>query len=212
MAIYLNLKNHLSVIATGVMLTVFTGCSSGDFSGSSGASKPAKPAEQSKKPTPSPVVPNPSPLPSSSPPEVKDDLYIGGSDIVYHIGDGVLDPNSECYSEVTGQGLKGTTFIFGFDVTQSGVQTTISIDKVCGTDISSNSVTMLKDGAGYLPSAAIGRRATSFQFGTLTLVQGHYDIVVKSDKFQNDYDDFLVGKIHIKANKSAIKPGTVTSQ
>lgn len=192
----------------------FVSCSSSDFSGGGGTEKPAKAKDQTPKASP---APSPSPSPVATPPVTtppKDELFIGGSEVVFHIGDGKLDPSSACYSSVSGQGLEGTTFIFSFDVLADAVATTLSIDYVCGTDIGTNTGMILMNGGVLMPERPIPQGAPSISFGTLTLNRGRYEIVVKSaaNPNGNDFDDFLVGKIRIQASKSAIKVGTVTAR
>lgn len=203
--------------------TLLASCSSSDFAGGSGTEEKQKEARAKPKPkgTPSPETPGNQPTEDKTTDPVLEekgtiqDFFVGGSSEFFHIGDGWINKGSECYSEITSQSLKGRTFLFSFEITQENVAATISIDKICGISGSSNTVSLLFNGSPLQAEQRLSKNATSAQVGTFTLKRGRYEIAVTSNNIgllKTDYDDFLVGQVHIKADKNAIKVGTVTAR
>ncbi|MCX6126631.1 MAG: hypothetical protein NTV34_18010 [Proteobacteria bacterium] len=207
-------------------------CSSGNFSASSKGPDPKRAANIEKKTDPSKTKPDGTTDPLKpdqantveTPPdglkveEGKLDAYVGGDDKNYHIGDGSFTAGSACYSEVSATGLSGTKYFFSFAVTDDNVEVSASIDHICGIDLVSNSVQIKKDGVLIAGSKKlIAKGATSHSLNSFTANKGTYQIEVAASNLpesgytSNNYDDFNVGKVHIKAGKPAIKPGVVTT-
>ena len=209
-----------------------TACSAGNFTGSSKGPEPKKAANIEKKAetsktkpdgTTDPLKPD-QPNTVATPPdglkveEGKLDAYVGGDDKNYHIGDGSFTAGSACYSEVSATGLSGTKYFFSFSVTDDNVTVSASIDHICGIDLVSNSVQIKKDGVLIAATKkSIAKGATSHSIESFAANKGNYQIEVAASNQSepgyapNNYDDFNVGKVHIKADKPAIKPGAVTT-
>lgn len=132
-----------------------------------------------------------------------------GSNEVFRIGDGFAS-SSSCLTELDSFNLSGTTFFFEFSVLNDDTDVDVSIGKVCGIDGVKNTVSLFRDNnptpinQKVLPSIVVTDSQPLSLFPTFKLKQGTYSIAVASgiSIFGNyDYDDFLVGKIRIKANK-----------
>lgn len=195
-------------IAFGLLtLTLFlsTACQDKKFAGATKAG-----AADSK---PEPVVPS---EPSKSANEIE-----FGKDEVYRIGDGISGVQSACISEVTSHDLKGRVYYFEFEVLEDAATVDISIGKLCGVDGEGSTKLSLQDSAKAIlgqevtvPTDASGSRATPYlPIGSQKLNKGTYSVVISSmntkgkadqvvDPNADEFDDFVVGKIHIKSDKT----------
>jgi hypothetical protein len=146
----------------------------------------------------------------------KTDAYVGGPSAIYHIGDGAFK-DSSCKAQIANSPLKGTTYIFTFEVLESNSSVTINIEHFCGVDNEGKNVAQLVTGSGKVfSSGSLRVGGTSFNFGTKTLPKGTYSVQVVSGKrtvlFQSDYDDFNVGKVRLRSDRPVVKPGTVSAR
>lgn len=189
---------------------------SGDRAGFSGSDKKKSPVKEPPAATPMQIsvdhVAAQNPIEASA----SSDIFIGGSEEVFHIGDGHLDPGTACFKEVVGSSLTGTTYIFSFTVTEDGTQTSISVEKICGMDVN-NTLSVSKNGVVFDTKPLFpGMASYNLTPTPVLLDRGLYEIFVISTKqkklFSHDYDDFLVGKVHVSANKSTIVSGGVRTQ
>lgn len=142
------------------------------------------------------------------------DVEFGG-DKVFHIGDGNFDPGSECASGVRMHGLKGTSYFFEFEVTQDNTHVDIEIKEICGVDYNESNSVILKGTAGDVQKNPLPKASKNAALTGNGLAKGKYSIVVESRDAGSenasdpgDNDDFIVGKVHVKADKP-IKPGKV---
>ena len=133
-----------------------------------------------------------------------------GKDHVFHIGNGKFQ-DSSCREEIAALRLTGSIYFFQFQVLTDNTNIDINIAKACGIDYSSGTVQL--GGAGKeLASIPLVAGATSVALPGKTLNKGNYTVYVYAGKGDDvkgpswDVDDFVVGKVQIKANQT-IKPG-----
>ena len=144
-----------------------------------------------------------------------------GGDEVYRIGDGSSGANSACIGEVKSHDLKGTIYYFQFEVLEDDSRVDVSIGKLCGVDQASFTSVALQDDSKNLidseitvPIDAAGSRSSPYlPIESQVLKKGIYSIVVTSKNTAgraskssapnaDEYDDFVVGKIQIKSDKT----------
>jgi len=163
------------------------------------APQPAQPRTTATQAPTTPQVLIPQPPALAIPPI---NIMIGGAKN-YHIGDGEMQ-DSSCKVNMWFNWLKGNRYIFEFDVLQNNTPTTISIDKVCGTESGYENYN-LATLTGPPPMAPVVVQipggASRLQFPqTVNLPLGHYYLTVESRQNpdrDNDRDDFIVGSVHI---------------
>lgn len=204
------------------VLVFLTSCGSSDFSSPIAGGKPS--TQQRPVSSPAPIT---SPDPQSStadqtlktvqpgdPNALTTDVEFGG-DKVFRIGDNDFS-GSSCYNQLDAYPISGTTYLFEFTVLENGTNITMEIDQICGVDYDLQNIAGIQKDGSYLTSQKIKKTDTMLQFGTQTLDAGKYSVVVQSIEkktgiLAKDYDDFIVGKIHVKADKK-ISPGAITAK
>lgn len=139
----------------------------------------------------------------------------------FRIGDGNSGANSACIGEVKSHELKGTTYYFQFEVLENDSKIDVSIGKLCGVDSANFTTVSLQDAAKnpinaevVVPIDASGVRSSPYApLASQSLKKGIYSIVVTSknklgrtekspDPNADEFDDFVVGNIQIKSNKT----------
>lgn len=128
----------------------------------------------------------------------------------FHIGNGEFSSSSECSTRLSFRALSGRVFKFQFQVTQPNTTVNIKIDKICGVDRSNNFTTMYagsQEMQQYRRNLSPGQ--DDFEFQQMVLQPGWYEIRVVSPDYdlngRNDPDDFLVGKVKVRADKQVNK-------
>ena len=146
----------------------------------------------------------------------KNDITIGGSK-VFHIGNG-QDADSSCQVGLFFYPTRGIQYFFEFNVLQDNTPIDISIDRICGVDYQTNFAYFGPTAATVTPiqTKQIPVGASNLKFDSTTLNKGTYVIIVESKENpanNNDRDDFVVGKIHIKTTPDKqITQGKVGAQ
>lgn len=235
----------MKYVVTLMMSVLAVACSGADFSADSAPKRPAatsnpvQPSEPIPQDSPSnpgiqpqpqqpQTIPMPTP-PRNSNPNFWDGLktFFNGLDFdnsidfgdglkSFHIGNGEFSGSSECAFRMSFRPLKGRMFKFQFNVTQPNTNVRILIDKVCGVDRTNNYVQFFNNGYEVQQYRAnLAPRATEYEFPSMLLQPGSYEVVVVSPDYdlngRNDPDDFVVGKVRIRADKQVNK-GQVIAQ
>lgn len=138
-----------------------------------------------------------------------------GDDKVFHIGDGKYS-DSSCKHQIDAYALTGTRYFFEFEVTEPATAVDVSINTICGVDYPRVSTSRLVNGATSRPLKVLPVSADRLAIDRLTLEPGRYALVVESGVGQEnpeerDHDDFIIGKIAIKADKK-INAGAVRTE
>lgn len=135
---------------------------------------------------------------------------IFGGDKVFHIGDGRF-PASSCQSQLRAYELSGTKYSFEFDVVEDGTFVEMDVLTVCGVDYSdSNYLRLVKNGSENLEQERLIAGRLRADLKNMTLQKGRYMIQVESTLNTRvgveggDNDDFIVGKVRIRASKKVI--------
>lgn len=138
---------------------------------------------------------------------------IFGGDKVFHIGDGRF-PASSCQSQLKAYDLSGTKYSFEFDVVEDGTVVEMDVLTVCGVDYSdSNYLRLVKNGSENLEQERLVAGRLRADLKNMTLQKGRYMIQVESTLNTRvaveggDNDDFIVGKVRIRASKKVIAGG-----
>lgn len=184
-------------------------CQDKKFSGATqtGQAANAEPKDHLQEPTPE--VPEPT-----------NEIEFG-SDEVFRIGDGNSSAQSACIGEVKSHDLKGTVYYFQFEVLEDDASVDVSIGKFCGVDTAGFTAVALKDEAKQMigneisvPTDASAQRENPYApLSGQKLKKGIYSLVVTSKNTQgraekstdpnvDEYDDFVIGKIQIKSDKT----------
>lgn len=133
-----------------------------------------------------------------------------GSDEVFRIGNGQAVASS-CLSEIDSFDLSGTTFFFEFEVLNDATTVNLAIGRLCGIDTKNNFVSLVDSngkavlGEKVIPQKVVADLGSAFSpFTQQKLNKGTYTIVMKSKPsgFLGDSDDFIVGKINVKADNA----------
>ena len=124
----------------------------------------------------------------------------------FHIGNGDFSRSSACSTRLRFSSLSGRVFKFQFQVTQPNTTLNIKIDKICGVDRTNNLVKLFSNGYEMQQYRRnLVPRQGDFEFPQMLLQPGWYEIQVISPDFDlngsNDPDDFLVGKVKVRADK-----------
>jgi hypothetical protein len=138
-----------------------------------------------------------------------------GDGKVFHIGDGKYSESS-CKQRIDAYALTGTRYFFEFEVTQPSTAVDVSINTICGVDYPQVNWSRLVNGATSRPLKVLPVSADRLTVDRLTLDPGRYALVVESgigqeNPAERDHDDFIVGKIAIKADKK-INAGAVRTE
>lgn len=178
-----------------------------------------------KQPPSDPNTPAPNPTPSSVPtnnPKPTDTSVEFGADDVFHIGDGAIGSGSACVGEVKTFALQGTRYSFEFEVLEDDTTVDLSIAKICGIDAEKmtsialiNSSDKAIEGSEQIlaTDAQSDRSKILLPYTGLKLKKGLHAVVITSKNTvgkpqgtktpgADEYDDFIVGKIKLKANKA----------
>lgn len=171
--------------------------------------------EPEPAPAPAPVPPPAPVVPAEEPPEDVDTSIEFGADEVFHIGDGALSASSACANEIDTVDLTGNTFFFEFEVLNDDTEVELSVGKICGVDYNGDRLSLINSESKekledlVVPRDSTGITANGWDpFPSVKLAKGLYSIVVASKvgsrgagETPGDFDDFLVGKINVKADK-----------
>jgi hypothetical protein len=142
------------------------------------------------------------------------DIIFGGKK-VFHVGDANFSFDSECALQIKAYRLKGTRYFFEFQILEPNTAVDIAVNKICGIDYNLTNTIHLQDATTDLDQKALAKQISDVKFDRKMLQPGKYMVVVESKmageqnpSAPNDFDDFIVGKVHIQADKP-IKPGRV---
>lgn len=135
-----------------------------------------------------------------------------GADEVFHIGDGAFAITTACAKELSTFNLTGVKYFFEFEVAEDDTDVNLTVGKVCGVDIKGDRFSLVDASskevkALNLPLDSSGDTKDVWTpFSTVNLAKGVYSVVVSSTKNSKgfgsfDFDDFLIGKINLKASK-----------
>lgn len=184
--------------------------------------EPAKPkAPEGPKAPVTETIPNEieiTPLPKEPEPETIE----FGSNEIFRIGDGVASTGSNCSGQVNTHKLSGIKYFFQFEVAEDNTEIDLSIGRICGVDQPvKDTFSLINDQSKVLELAEkplqqgveIGPAKPWVPYAPFTLKKGIYSVVIASkntkgkadkvvDSALDEFDDFLVGNIKIKANKS----------
>ncbi len=149
--------------------------------------------------------------PPGVPEQISDTEVHFGDEKVFHIGDGKYSESS-CKEQIDTYALTGTRYFFEFEVKEPATAIDVSINKICGVDyprVSTSRLTGRTPGTNAYPSRPLAVSADKLQLDRLILGPGKYALIVESgigqeDPGARDHDDFLVGKIAIKADKKIV--------
>lgn len=151
-----------------------------------------------------------------------------GADSVFRIGDGVSGAQSACIGQVTSHDLKGTLYHFQFEVLENDSKIDISIGRFCGVDTTDVTAISLQDenkkpiiAEIIVPSDSSDRPSPYAPFDTQTLSKGVYQVTIRAknkngkssqviDPNLDEFDDFVVGKIQIKSDKTVKQLEVIT--
>lgn len=153
-----------------------------------------------------------------------------GATEIFRIGDGFASTGSACVGQVNTYKLSGTKYYFQFEVAEDNTQIDLSLGRVCGVDqIDKDTFSLINEQTKAIELAEkplpkgtdIGPDRPWVPYSPFTLKKGTYSVVINSknvlgkvvppgtpiDPNKDEYDDFLVGNIKVKANKkvTAIK-------
>lgn len=198
-------KAKIPMLASTLLILGTFGCGAADFAGGSGKKDKVITEEP-------PQVLQPTDPPFSQ--QITDQEVMFGSDKVFHIGDNNY-PSSSCKEQIDSYKISGNRYFFEFEVTQPQTTLDIKLNTVCGVDYAGSNNALLVSGSSVLKKIPLATSASNLNFGQITVDQGRYAIVVESLRnFEHirrgDNDDFLVGKIDVKANKKIIAGGVRT--
>ncbi len=136
---------------------------------------------------------------------------------VFRIGDGEASGTS-CAAQVTPVGVRGKIYYFEFEVTKESTEVAITFGVTCGVDYGDSNFIVLKKGAAEVYKQNMTKNVSNQGMPKQVLATGKYTIIVESrsgtaETFgnPNDFDDFLVGELKVKANKP-IKAGKIGAQ
>lgn len=151
-------------------------------------------------------------------PDTGEGEIIFGGDKVFHIGDDNFNSDSECAARIRAYPIRGTRYFFEFEVTQDQTTVDVGVEEICGIDYQETDWIYLNSSNATLDTRALPKGTGSAQFTGKLLGPGVYTVVIESrtagaenPQVPSDHDDFIVGKVHIKADKP-IKPGRVGAQ
>lgn len=138
-----------------------------------------------------------------------------GADVVYHIGDNSYASDSACASQIQTYSITGDKFYFEFEVLEDNTAISVSVNSLCGVDYtdSGRASLMLFGSPNSYPIQPINITPTDtlISLPSATLNRGKYAVLLESrQSLLNglDRDDFIVGKIKVKANKNVL-PGAI---
>jgi hypothetical protein len=152
-------------------------------------------------------------------PENNDNEIVIGETKMFHIGDDNFDQSSECARRINTYPLSGKRYFFEFEVTQADTRVEVGINKICGIDYQETDHLFIVGPTGaQLDTKALPRGTEKAAFDGRVLQPGKYRLIAETrpagsenPQVPNDHDDFIVGQIHIKADKP-IKPGIVGAE
>lgn len=198
-------------------------------------------SEEAQPAVPAPVQPtepDSEPIPSAPAPSIpeRDTTVEFGASEVFHIGDGAIGAQSACVNEVKTFDLTGTTYFFEFEVAEDDTSLDLSIGKICGIDAEGmTSISLINTANSALELSEVilatdrnADRSTAFTpYPTFKLNRGLYSVVVTTKNVlgkpkppagtpvggdgSDEYDDFIVGAITIKADK-AVKASRIYTE
>lgn len=145
-----------------------------------------------------------------------DESVVFGDDKVFRVGDGKAG-GSSCKDSISAHEISGTTYHFNFTVVNPDTKVEIKIENICGIDLSNASTAKLIGSDGVAAqSSTLKPGQARMEFATTNLNAGEFSIQIKTaspsrGRWRGHLDDFMVGKIHIYANKKLI-PGAVRAE
>jgi hypothetical protein len=135
----------------------------------------------------------------------------------FRIGDGEAK-DTTCAAKVIPAGVRGKIYYFEFEVKKERTEVSISFGVTCGIDYGDTNFIILKKGVAEVYKQNMTKHASNQGMPKQVLGRGKYTIIVESrngsaesDDAPNDFDDFLVGELKVKANKP-IKAGQIGAQ
>ncbi len=160
-------------------------------------------------------------------PAIDTSIEFGASEI-FRIGDGFASTTSACVGQVNTYKLSGTKYRFQFSVENDNTSVELSIGRICGVDqVDKDTFSLINEDSKAIVLAEIPlKKQTEFSpdkpwapYPKFVLGKGQYSVVIQSknilgkvvppgtplDPSKDEYDDFLVGNIKLKAsNKVSI--------
>ncbi len=168
---------------------------------------------------PSQGKPDPAPGPVSEP----DKTVEFGAAEIFRIGDGYAHSSSACVGQVNTYKLSGTKYFFQFEVMEDDTGVDLSIGRVCGVDnpqfdvfsLLNEKTKAIELAEKILPKETETNGVPWVPYPAFKLKKGIYSVVIHSknkegkvypvgtplDPKKDEYDDFIVGNIKVKATK-----------
>lgn len=143
------------------------------------------------------------------------DSVVFGDSTVYRVGDGEVKGTS-CIGDVEAYELSGKAYNFAFEVREDDTTLQIKIETLCGVDVNDYNLVFIDSSMGQLQKATLEAAQSNVVMQAIKLNSGTYSLGVQSTKikkgkYKGHFDDFIVGKIFVNANKKII-PGEITAE
>ncbi len=146
-----------------------------------------------------------------------------GAAEIFRIGDGYAHKTSACVGTVNTYKLSGTKYFFQFEVMEDDTGVDLSIGRVCGVDnpehdvfsLLNESTRVIELAEKILPKESETNGVPWVPYPAFKLKKGIYSVVIHSKNKEgkvypagtpivpekDEYDDFIVGNIKVKATK-----------